>query len=432
MIARSFLQDGDWLLPKVYGAPWPEKPQLLGWINAVLAWLLGGFDERTVRIPNLVAVLVGALMVQRFVARRAALTASLLAAGSWMLAPIVLNHVVGEPDIMMTVISFGAFLVWWGGRERGRVGWGRWPICGLLLTAVAAAKGPQPVAFFALGVGGYTLLKRHWRDIPGLFCCLLMPAAFVAAWAAAVYQPGQARNWLTYMRIRNQWEALLPYLENTGKFALKVALEYFPADLLAVAWWWRRGRRGAFRDESLALALLLYAGIVPVVLLFWPGGSSRYAMPALPAAAVAAGLLLHEALAGAAAVRRERVMQALRRVTLVALGGLAAYRLVLVLVVMTWKPELFNENRVTGARIAATIAADPAPFLALSQEMHDAVWYAGIEPRMVLPAGLRDLPQGAWLMVRRDQLGWARQGRPDLDLTGALDLGDDIVLVRLR
>ena len=52
------------------------------------------------------------------------------------------------------VLSFAALVVWWDGEARGRVTTGRWLACGGLLAALALTKGPQPVGFFALGVGG--------------------------------------------------------------------------------------------------------------------------------------------------------------------------------------------------------------------------------------------------------------------------------------
>ena len=63
------------------------------------------------------------------------------------------------------------------------------------------AKGPQPAAFFALGVSAYLLIGRRWRELPGFVLCMIIPAAATIAWGAAIYQPGDEGIWLAYTRL---------------------------------------------------------------------------------------------------------------------------------------------------------------------------------------------------------------------------------------
>ena len=134
----------------------------------------------------MLAVLAAALLVQRVARRYASASAALFAAGAFMVCPVILRKLrIAEPDTLITFLSFAAFVVWWNGEERGRVtGW-RWLACGGLLTVLAMAKGPQPVGFFALGVGGYLLWRRAWSSLAGLVLCLMLPAAATLVWAVA-------------------------------------------------------------------------------------------------------------------------------------------------------------------------------------------------------------------------------------------------------
>ena len=126
------------------------------------------------------------------VARRtASRTASLFAAAAFLLSPLILQKLtIAEPDTIVTALSFSAFVVWWNAAEAGPVSLRRWLGCGLLLAVMAMAKGPQPTVFFASGVGFWLIVRRRWNKLPALGLCLALPAAATAAWATAVYRPG--------------------------------------------------------------------------------------------------------------------------------------------------------------------------------------------------------------------------------------------------
>lgn len=424
-MAQSFLRDGDWLVPTIWGEAWRERPQLYAWLVAVASWLAGTLDERVARLPAVLAILAGGLLIHALVARHAGRLAAVLGAGCWFLCPIVLNRVTAEPDLLLGVLSFAAFVVWWQGRERGRVAWWRWLLCGLLLAGIAAAKGPQQVGFFGLGVLAYTLLRRRWRDLPGLVLSGLMPALLTVGWAWHAYRPGQEDYWLAYMRLVTEDQSLAGYVANIGKFAGGLVANALPGILLAAPVWWRalRGRRGPGGD--LALALLLYAGLCAVVLLFWPYARERYAIPVFPAAAAAAALLVPELLR-----RADRLGRALRWLFGIAFYGLAAYRLALILVVMPLRPELFSHMREVGARIDATVASDPAPLFVIGQQMHNALWYAAAEPVGIDERALDRLDGGAWLIGSSARVDGVVAARPSLSPRERVVLDGSIILVR--
>lgn len=199
-IARDILSNGNLLQPEVYGVRWNEKPSLLPWLIAGVSKVTGEVNEFSARLPAMIAVVLTALLVQSLTRRYASLNASLLAALLFMFSPMLLQKLaIAEPDTLVTLFSFAAFVVWWNGVEASDVGWWRWIGCGLLLAVLAMAKGPQPVGYFALGVSAYVVVTRRWRDVPGLFVCLLIPAGATIAWAAAVY-PARRRSDMDQLR----------------------------------------------------------------------------------------------------------------------------------------------------------------------------------------------------------------------------------------
>lgn len=191
VIARDVLARGDWLEPAIFGLRVAEKPSLLSWLIAGTARLTATVDEWSARLPAVLAVLGTALLVQHLVRRNAGAPAALFAAAAFMFSPLVLRKLtISEPDTLVTFCSFAAFVVWWEGEAREHVTVGRWLAAGGLLVAVAMAKGPQPLGFFVLGVGGYLVVRRRWAALPGFALCVALPAAATIAWATAVYRAG--------------------------------------------------------------------------------------------------------------------------------------------------------------------------------------------------------------------------------------------------
>ena len=220
----------------------------------------------------MVSVLVTALLVQRATRRYASLTASLFAALCFLFCPLLLQKLtIAEPDTLITALSFGAFVLWWEGETSGRVTILRWFGCGLLLAALAMAKGPQPTAFFALGVSAYLAIGRRWRDLPGFVLCMIIPAAATIAWGAAVYQPGDEAIWLAYTRLLDR-PSFLNYAARSIHNLGSLFLELLPASLMLpfVPWPWQRARSAA--DVPVVIApMILYSGVCTAILLLWPG-----------------------------------------------------------------------------------------------------------------------------------------------------------------
>src|SRR6516225_2727094 len=241
-IARDILTRGHFQKPYVYGIRWHEKPSLLSWLIAGFATVTGGVNEWSARLPTMLSVLITALMVQALTRRHASLNASLFAALAFIFCPLLLQKLtVAEPDTLVTVLSFAGLVVWWSGVAAGRLTVLNWIGSGLLLAALAMAKGPQPAAFFGLGVFAYLLIEHRFQDLPGFVLCMIMPAAAVVAWGAAVYRPGDEASWIAYARL-NGWPPFYSYIMRSIHDIGSLYLELLPASLLIpfIPWPWRR------------------------------------------------------------------------------------------------------------------------------------------------------------------------------------------------
>jgi 4-amino-4-deoxy-L-arabinose transferase-like glycosyltransferase len=410
-IARDVLAHGHFLQPFVYGVRWHEKPSLLGWLIAGFALLTGGVNEWSARLPAMVSVLITALLVQRMTQRYASLTASLFAALSFVFCPLLLQKLtIAEPDTLVTMLSFAALALWWNGVASAGVTLLHWTGCGLLLAVLVMGKGPQPAAFFCLGVAAYLVTERRWRDLPGFLLCLMLPLAATLAWGAAVYRPGDEATWLSYTRLVER-PALLDYVWKNTHNVGSLFLELLPTSIMLpfIPWPWRRERKGV---PAIVAPMVLYSGLCTAILVVWPGFNTRYAMPIAPSLAVLAGIAWAEL---------EKTRYAVvRGFAATALSLFIIYQIVLVVVIMPLFADRFGGTRLAGKAIEQAIGAAPAPAYCLRLDTN-IFFYTHVPLQCLDLRGMAALAPPAWLLMPHPEVSEFARLRPDLDVRIVVD-----------
>lgn len=420
-IARDVLAHGHFLEPYIYGARWGEKPSLLGWLIAGVAALTGGVNEWSATLPTMLSVLVTALLIQVVARRYTSAAASLFASLSFVFCPLLLKKLaIAEPDTVITVLSFGALVLWWDGVAAGRVTLLRWAVCGALLAILAMAKGPQPAGFFGLGVGTVILVQRRWRDIPGYVMCMMMPVIATLAWGAEVYHPGDETRWLAYARIGHA--PLAEQLNKNLHSFLSLIVEILPITLLVpfIPWPWRRR---APPVPPIVVPFVLYSGIGALALALWPGLNSRYGMPIVPTLAV---------LAAIAWDRLERSdYLPLRRTAATVLGIFVVFQVVFAVVAAPLFADRFGETRATGLAITRAVAAAPAPIYCSDLDTNHLFYVAG-KIHLIEPAAMATLATPAWLLTRADRIAEFAKANPAFNLRVVVGPMDEPQIVAVR
>jgi 4-amino-4-deoxy-L-arabinose transferase-like glycosyltransferase len=416
-LARDMLERGDLLRPLLHGVVWVEKPSLLPWLIAAVGKLGGGVGEWTARLPSMLCVLLTALMVQALTRRHASLRASVFAAFAFMLCPLVLQKLtIAEPDTVITALSFAAFVLWWNGAEHGAPSLTRWIGCGALLAVLAMAKGPQPVGFFALGVGLHIVIARRWRELPGLVVCLLCPLIATLVWAAAVYRPdgNTATTWLQYLRLAKQPKSptLLQYLAGNGRTIFQLAIELLPALMLApfAPGPWRRPR--PVDAPAVVTPLVCYATACTAILLVWPLALSRYAMPIAPAVAVLGGLAWDRLAA------TKHVW--LRNLATGVVTALGIYQMVLTIAIVPIFADRFGSARIDGGKIAEAVRTQAVPVYCEEPANNDQFFYAHVPMTCYKWDQYLAIPAPAWLLASSEDLDELAKARPELEIRRVL------------
>lgn len=351
-LARGAVEDGHWLAPHLYGGRFIERPVLLSWMAAAIGKLSGGVTIWSARIPHLLFLLAGGLMVFNLVRLHTRKAPAVFGALCWFACPMVAQKfVTAEPDVTLSVLLFGGFFLWWKGVIAGHVSMGRWLSIGILLTAAGLTKGPQPLAYFALGVGAYILVQRRWRDIPGFMMANLVAGLAVASWYWAVMIPDDVNGWLHHSRLNDPMTAA-QWIRDHLDFVLSLAVvEWLPGSLLLIPAIGAIIRGSVDRERDLMLAAVLYAVSATTILLLWPGGiATRYAMPANPALAVLGGILFE---------RWWDTRPWLIAASNTIVTGISAALIILGWIVMPMAPDTFRQSRISAQSIAAVRAMVP-------------------------------------------------------------------------
>jgi 4-amino-4-deoxy-L-arabinose transferase-like glycosyltransferase len=416
-IARSALEDGEWLVPHVFNLRWIERPTLLSWIIAAIGEPFGSVSQFTARLPIVLFLLLGCLLIYLLLRKVAAsVPAALFGVALFLACPLVIrSYVMITADLPLAVLLFFAFYLWWSGNQAGSIGSSiglvRWLAIGIVLALAGLLKGPQPVAYFALGIGLYILGSRAWRQMPGLVLAGLICALPLVAWYAAIYAPGDEGNWAAFMRVRPI--AILP---GPLLATFKTFTETLPAALAAAAFFIAR----AFAGKSpvrpgFVAALACYAFTAAIVVLFWPGGSlPRYFLPMVLPLCVFGGLGYD--LLGA---RRPQIIAPLLLLT----AGLLAYALIYA-AASPLLPARYAQARIDADRVTAAVQAAPGTIYRTGDAALNVLPYVPGRIRIATPEELAVLPGPAWMVVPTDEADALVAKRPDT-LHIVLPLGED-------
>ena len=401
-IARTAIEDGNWLVPHFFNVRWIERPTLLSWIIAAISEPFGHVSQITARLPVVLFLLFGCLLIY-FLLRRvgASVAAALFGTALFLACPLVMRaYVMITADLPLAVLLFFAFVLWWDGTAKGSIGLGRWTAIGIVLALAGLLKGPQPLAYFALGVGVFVLASRSWRQLPGLILAGLICAAPLALWYAAIYRPGDEGIWAAFMRVR-------PAIIFSGSLQASVRLfgETLPAALGAAVYLIARGFYGRDRaPPAFVAALACYAFIASLFVLFWPGGSApRYYFPMVPALCVFGGLA-YDALAA----RRPQIVAPLLLLT----AGLLVYALGYA-IASPLLPMRFRPTQIEAAQIAELVRAAPGPIYRTGDTALNVLPYV---PGRIRNAALEELgtvPGPAWMVLPAADAEALLARRPD-------------------
>jgi 4-amino-4-deoxy-L-arabinose transferase-like glycosyltransferase len=201
--AREMLATGDWLIPRIGGRPWLEKPPLPQWMVAFSGLAFGEVNEWSARLPAAMFAIFGLLAFTKLIAAHrgdaTAVAAGLLLATT---TSIITYARLAEPDIFLWAIVVAALAAFAGNHvEPVKTPRSAFAFFALL-GATQLAKGPLFGAAMVLApvTAWYVVHRgRNWKWCLSPF--MLLAAAISVAWPVAVLvrYPEALELWKTHL-----------------------------------------------------------------------------------------------------------------------------------------------------------------------------------------------------------------------------------------
>ncbi len=297
--AMHMIQTGDWLVPRLEGDIYFNKPPMLFWLEAMAFNLAGGRSETVARLPAALMPLALALMLVtlpcRWLSPKRRLLAAVLYLGT---AGVVLNGREAAIDGLFAAAA-GMALFWWLTAELD--GWRRfwkWLPAALILGFALLLKGPLVLLFFYAAILAVLGARKRWRELLAWehAAALTVMVAIFAAWAIP------ACHTISSNRVFDLWgeefsQTLSPQkTAELGRWLNRMAgalTDLLPPLLFLPLLWLERFKTLHGRTNTRVARALGLASLAAILLtLLMPGAKARYVLPAAPALSLLAAWAL--------------------------------------------------------------------------------------------------------------------------------------------
>ncbi len=289
-IPREMLATGDWVVPRLNGVPYFEKPPLLYWGNAAAMKLLGNtnFAARlATRVAGLGTLLLVWLAVGRLWGRRAGLVAAVF----FLMGPLPftfsrLNLTDGVLTFFFTATVLAGFATLRAKAQRR-------PCLALSAWTGAAAAG----AFLSKGLIGivlpggilffWALATRQGRALTALLFGPAAPVFLALSLPWLILAEKRVPGFLNFFFVHEHFQRFAtPIANRPGPIYYFVVV--FVAGFLPALGFFFRGLRGAGRREPETLLFVIWFAVLFAFFSLSHSKLSPYLFPAFPAAAALA------------------------------------------------------------------------------------------------------------------------------------------------
>ena len=425
LIAQDMLRSGDWLVPRVGGDLYADKPPVFFWLLAASIALTGSVRGGFL-LPSLLAGLGTLLLVydllRRVHGREVALAGALGLLATFQFVWQARHAQIDATLCFLTTLSLygllrhaatgparGWFLAGWAAAGLGVItkGVGFLPLLVLLPWVLLARRGwPLP------------RIRPAWLWPAGLACLLGAIALWLVPMLLATgASPGLLayRNEILFQQTMTRYADAWHHHEPFWYYAVQVVPLLWLGLVALVPWLWPRWR-GALRGRDALTALLL--AWVTIVLVFFSASSGKrgvYVLPAVPALAMAAAPWLPELLRA----RGPRRLLFTLAVTLTAVAAAAGAYYALDASAAERLARQFGATPILPLAVAAVLGAT---VLAVCRIRDGALAFLGVLAAVLVVVGLLVYPRidavrsGRAFMARVEA---ASRDVPELGLVGA-------------
>ena len=312
-IAERLGNDGQWLVPRLYGEPYYDKPTLFYWIVRA-SFATFGTNELAARLPSVLATLATLVIVHRFARDRLGRRAAAIAGAIYATAPLVV--VLGRYcnlDAILTLFVTWACTGWlgWLDGSRRRPPWSAY----LAMALGTLLKGPVAVLLPGLTAMAVAVRRGAVRELlararPAHGALVILALTFPWLAGTALAEPDYLRTFFVEHNFRRYLSSEFDHVRDSTFFLWALPALLLPWSLLVPAVIGRPPAATTNRSEvhRWQSDLAVWAAVVVVFFSLGRAKLGSYVLPAVPPVA----LWLGSALADLDRIRFARLVCALR------------------------------------------------------------------------------------------------------------------------
>ncbi|MDF1862548.1 MAG: glycosyltransferase family 39 protein [Verrucomicrobiales bacterium] len=288
--AQEMLTSGDWIVPRIAGEVYSNKPPLINWMIATSFHLTGIQNEFTARLPSalcLLALGIAAFFLFRktFGPERATYVGLILFTSIAMIDKCRMAEIEAVYIALFGVACFVWIRLWIAEASP----WLTWTLPYFFLGMGWLAKGPVHLLFWALFLGFTLRFARKSREafhpshLLGIGIMTLLFLPWMTSNIDAVGSPDESMGtWVEQLRMRADFSNI-DFVE-WAKHPFEILINFLPWTVpLGFALWKLRKSGDTWDSESRFDSVVrgsLYASIAGCLLIcLLPGGLPRYIMP---------------------------------------------------------------------------------------------------------------------------------------------------------
>lgn len=298
-VAREMSERNDWIVPRLNGRIYPNKPPLLFWLVALSAKTFGGFSNLSVRVPAFLAglLLVGLTYIMgrwMFGHRVAALSTVILLSTyqlMWFLPRLNMD------TLFASGVVAAIFCFYVGLRSDESRAWA-YPLAYLGVSVSTMTKGPAALPLVLAAVVAIVAWRRDWRRLHGMVFSraglvgLAVLGLTVGVWLILIYR-GAGADYLKSMLFKQNLGKMVRSSSHRAPFYAYVyylACAFSPWVVFlpsAVRSSWRQGRERCTGHEAF---VLVTAATMFVLMSASSAKRINYLMSLLPFVSLVVGL----------------------------------------------------------------------------------------------------------------------------------------------
>ncbi|MDD5507808.1 MAG: glycosyltransferase family 39 protein [Bacteroidales bacterium] len=281
IIALEMQMTGDYLVPRINGMEYYNKPPLFNWIMASFFTMTGSAEEWVVRMPSLAGWILMTVLLYFVVRRHLGKEAALLSALFTLTAADVYFYAAvfsGEIDLFYSLIVFAQVIALFWFHQQKKLFW-MFAVSYALAGLGFLTKGFPSAAFQVLTLLGMAIIYKKWRwlftwqHVAGILCFLLPAGIYYYLYSQEADHAKYLFNLVKEASQRSGLESNPPDLFlNIIKFPADIIKVLLPWSLLMVFFIQKQFKRILLSNELLTFAVIFLIFNLPV---YWLTGELR-------------------------------------------------------------------------------------------------------------------------------------------------------------